>query len=96
MAIGVIDGKPFGQGGGVEFGIGREQRHRRVGGMDFQNRSELHGIIAAQTMPSTSSECRTAGAARACTQPVPVSCTYRLTTVLVSRKQAATVNAARG
>ena len=57
MTIGVIDGKPFGQGGGVEFGIGREQRHRRVGCMDFQNRSELHGIIAAQTMPSRQRRC---------------------------------------
>jgi len=37
-----------------------------------------------------------AGAARACTQGVPVSWTYRFKTVLVSRKKAGTVSDARG
>jgi hypothetical protein len=30
MIIGIIDRQPFRQGGGVEFGIGREQRQRRI------------------------------------------------------------------
>ena len=45
MAVGILDRKPFRRGGGVEFGIGREQRQRRVSCMDFQGRRELHTII---------------------------------------------------
>ena len=52
MAIGILDRKPFRRGGGVEFGIGREQRQRRVSCMGFQGRRELHGIIATQSVPS--------------------------------------------
>ena len=52
MAVGILDRKPFRRGGGVEFGIGREQRQRRVSCMDFQGRRELHGIIASHGMPS--------------------------------------------
>ncbi len=151
MAIGLFDRDTFGSRGGVELHVGRYQRQRRIGGVDFQYRRELHGVIAtlgvtsrqrrglsnqsgrylddavlageieweirqggcgivrrdrAAPFPSRDggdslsacvirtmkSECGATGAARVCTQAVPVSSTYRLRTVLVSRKKAATVS----
>jgi hypothetical protein len=40
------------KGGGVEFGIGGYQHQRWVCGVDFQNRRELHGVVATQAVPS--------------------------------------------
>ena len=52
VAVGVVDQQPFRRGGGVEFGIRRKQRQRRISCMDFQSCRKLHGIIATQSVLS--------------------------------------------
>src|SRR5271165_4528188 len=56
----------------------------------------MAATVSARVIRTMMSECPAAGAARACTQGVPVSWTYRFKTVLVSRKKAGTVSDARG
>jgi hypothetical protein len=52
MQVRIIDRQPLGQGGGIEFGVSGNQRQRRVGGMDFEDGRELHGIRATQAVPA--------------------------------------------
>ncbi len=76
----------IGEGGRGVLGVIEPPRSRRVMAGDRLGVRDPHD---KERMPAV-------GAARACTQGVPVSCTYRLRTVLVSRKKAATVSDARG
>jgi hypothetical protein len=46
MAVRVIDQKPFGQGGGVQFSIRRQQRDAEI-----ESRCQLYGVISPQHVP---------------------------------------------
>jgi hypothetical protein len=50
MVVGIIDQQTFGSGGGVETGIGGEQRQGGSLRMDFEGCCQLHGIVASQGM----------------------------------------------
>ena len=50
MTVRVIDRQTFGQGGGVEINVGREQRQRWEPSLGVECRGELHGVIAPQGM----------------------------------------------
>jgi hypothetical protein len=61
-----------------------------------RSRRVIAATASARVIRTMMSEWPAAGAARACTHGVPVSWTYRLRTVLVSRKNSGTVSDARG